>query len=334
MLARVGLAYISWGSSDTSLFRKYSREISEHGLLWEYHFDKGFNHPPLPGYYIELIYRLTEHTTSDDRSLRQMGFRTFPFVFKMPDVAADAIICWLLYKILLPRRGARFAAIAAVCYAWSPVSILITGHECNTDPIYILLMLLSLWLIEDRAMDFTAGLVMAAAINVKLIPLLVIIPLVGTYHDWKRLVRFLVGLSVAVAPFIPFVLIEPYRFYRHVIAYGSAMDYWGINEFLLETGSQERFRRIAYICASGYYVKGRWVVLAAVVLMTLRARRSGRYNAYTLAAGAGALFMILTPGFGLQYLILLVPLMLATGRLSAANFYSAFAGLFLLFAYW
>jgi hypothetical protein len=333
LIVRVALAYVSWGSSDASIFLKYAREVHENGLLWTYHHDKGFNHPPLPGYYIELIYRITNPVGMEHPELRRMGFGTFPFIFKMPDVVADAVICWLLYKILRPRRGASFAAITAVCFAWSLDSVLLTGHECNTDPIYLMFMLLGLWLIEDRQSDFFGGVAMAVAINVKLLPVLFLIPLVATYRGPRNALRFLGGLAIGIPPFIPPMILEWYRFYHHVIDYRSALDYWGISQFLLEIESIPRFAHATGIIAYRYYDKGRFIMLGAVILMTLRTRRSARYNCYSLAAVTAALFMILTPGFGLQYTILAVPFLLASGRLLAANLYSLLTGLFLLFNY-
>jgi len=55
---------------------------------------------------------------------------------------------------------------------------------------------------------------------------------------------------------------------------------------------------------------------------------------YALAACAAGVFLIATPGFGMQYTILVLPLMLATGRLLLATLYGVCAGLMLLFTYW
>ena len=196
-----------------------------------------------------------------------------------------------------------------------------------------MLILLTLWLIEDRGRDFWGGLALAAAINVKLIPILFILPLLGTYHEWRRAWRFFVGLSIGVIPFIPVLIGEGRKFYYHAIAYGSAATYWGINFFLIESLSDPHLKRVVNIIGSEYYVKGRWLIIAAVLLMTLRARRTKRFNCYTLGAGTGALFMILTPGFGIQYLLLMLPLLYAVGRPLPATIYSLLTGAFLFFAY-
>ena len=267
-VARFVLAYISWGSNDASTWQDFGRHIAERGILWVYHNNKDFNHPPLPGYWGDFVYRMTGPVVPIDA--RHLGF-TFPFLFKLPDILADAVTCWLLWKILSPRRGATFAVTCAALFALSPNSILLTSHHCNTDPIYIMLILLTLWLIEDRGRDFWGGLALAAAINVKLIPILFILPLLGTYHEWRRAWRFFIGLSIGVIPFIPVLIGEGRKFYYHAIAYGSAATYWGINFFLIESLSDPHLKRVVNIIGSEYYVKGRWLIIAAVLLMTLRA---------------------------------------------------------------
>ena len=157
LLIRIGLAFISWGSNDATTWQIFGRNILNHGILWLYHNNKDFNHPPIPGYVAAGIYWVTTGANPPDIGARYIGF-SFPFVFKMFDVAADAVTCLLLWKILQLRQGIRFASIAVCLFAWSPCSILLTGHHCNTDPIYVMLCLLCVWLVEDRGFDFLGGL--------------------------------------------------------------------------------------------------------------------------------------------------------------------------------
>ena len=333
LLIRILLAFISWGSNDATTWQLFGKNILDHGILWLYHNNRDFNHPPLPGYFAAGVYWVTHlGANPPDLNARYMGF-SFPFVFKMFDVAADALTCRLLWKILLPRRGAIFAAGAACLFAWSPDSILLTGHHCNTDPIYVMLCLLCVYLVEDRGRDFLGGLALAAAINVKLIPVLLILPFAGTYHDRRRAARFLFGVFPGIIPFIPVLLLEGRKFYYHAIAYGSTAGKWGIDYFLLESLGDPRLHRMVNIIGSEYFVKGRFIIIAAVLLMTIRARRTRRFNCYTLAAAALALFLILTPGFGIQYTLLVLPLLYATGRMLAATIYSLLTGAFLFFSY-
>ena len=175
MIARVVVAYVTWGSHDATQFQEFGRTVARFstGIIYLYRVDGMYNHPPALGYVCAAVFRLT-HASLDEpdvKSQRRPGM-TFPFVFKQTDLMADVITCWLLWKILNPRFGAKWATLAMVLFAWSPTSILLTGYQCNDDPVYAMLCLLAVYLIEDRGRDFWGGLALAAAINVKLIPVL------------------------------------------------------------------------------------------------------------------------------------------------------------------
>jgi hypothetical protein len=281
------------------------------------------------------VYRLThEHGSAPaPPGERKLGI-TFPFVFKQIDLLADVIVCWLLWKLLRPRFGPTVAAGAAVLYAWSLNSILTTAHHCNTDPVYAMFCLLAVYLIEDRQRDFWGGVALAAAINVKLIPVLLILPLLLSYHERRPAIRFLAGVSIGVIPFIPVLLFQGDAFYRNALTYGSTVTNWGINYFLLETAREPRFSAVAQALIVRYFNVGRLLVVAVILLLSLRARRDSRIDRYTLAACTACLFLILAPGFGYQYMILALPLMFSTGRLLPATLFGLLSGLSLLITFW
>ncbi len=335
MMARVGIAYISWGSQDATQFQEFGKKVAQHGIMHLYRVDVMYNHPPALGYFCAFVYRLTHGRLDqpDIKSARHLGL-TFPFVFKGINLLADIIVCWLLWKIARPQFGQFVAAATVVLFAWSPDSLLMTGFHGNDDPVYAMLCLLAIYLIEDRGRDFWGGVALAAAINVKLIPVLLVPPLLMSYRDWRRTQRFIVGLSLGIIPFIPVVLLDGPAFYRDVLTYGSAITNWGINQFLKEAAREPRFSAIAGILIERYYTTGRLIIIAAVILLSLRARRDPRLNRYTLAACTLCLFMILTPGFGLQYTIIPLPLLYATGRRLAATLYGILSGILLFFTYW
>ena len=116
LLLRVGLALVSWGSNDATTWEHRAWRISHLGVIAVYPLDRDFNHPPLTGYWAGIAYRLSHPAGGAPvpPRERQVGFN-FSFIFKQVDVVADAISCWLLWKILSPRRGATFA-IAAAAY--------------------------------------------------------------------------------------------------------------------------------------------------------------------------------------------------------------------------
>jgi hypothetical protein len=224
------------------------------------------------------------------------------------------------------------AATVVAAYAWCPLAILLGAHHGNFDPLYAMLCLLAVYVIDHRRAWFVGGLILGAAINVKLIPVLLVPVVAATCVDVRQLARFAGGLAVASIPFALMLLFARSVLVRNVIQYQSFMDYWGVNEFLKEAARQPRFSAVAQTMMNAYFDRGRWILLCAIALLTVAARRQ-RMTATTASAGAAALFLILTPGFGLQYLAFAAPLLFAT-TLTHATIYGLTAGAFALFNYW
>ena len=74
---------------------------------------------------------------------------------------------------------------------------------------------------------------MGAAINVKIIPALLIPAMLVNYRERGRLAKFVAGLVVWVIPFIPPLVLIGKPFVTHIFADNSLLDRWGINFFLL-----------------------------------------------------------------------------------------------------
>lgn len=326
-IARLALSFASWGTTDTISFLHFAYRIDAVGLMATYRIDPLFNHPPLPGWWSWIAFVLARRSDA-----------VFPIVFRLPVIAADLLSALLVRKVALARGATPRAALAmAAMYAWNPCAILISGYHGNTDAIYAMLSLLSLYLLADRSKPLLAGLALGAAINIKLIPVLLIPALTLTARSRRELFLLIAGLAVMAVPFLPPLMMEP-AFARNVLAYRSQMDNWGIPALLAlasgqplpPTGPPPESHP-----ATAYFRIGSWIVLAAVFAWAVFARLRGIEDRYRVAAGAYALFLLLTPGFGVQYLVLLAPLLYATSaKPTFANAYGLFAGLFLLAAYW
>ncbi|HEX8914604.1 MAG TPA: hypothetical protein VF796_19800, partial [Humisphaera sp.] len=85
--------------------------------------------------------------------------------------------------------------------------------------------------------------------------------------------------------------------------------------------------------ADAYFAYGRWVMIGAVLAWAAAAWRLRRWDRYESAAVTAGLFLLLAPGFAVQYAALPVPLLLAA-RPRAAHAYAVAVGAFLAVAYY
>lgn len=302
---RLVLLWITLGTNDIGTWYWFAQSLSEGGLQRMYLDQEAFNHPPLMGLLVVLVLEVSEAT----------GLR-FPVVLKIPSVVAEGVTAWLLYRIWLERSGRLAGLRAAAAYALALPTILIAGYHGNTDAIYFCLALAAAYLMESRRAPFWAGLAMAGALNVKLIPIVAVLPLLSRCTSLRDAGRYVVGGIVGAIPFLWALLsfgAEARRaFLERLLLYRSNLEYWGVELFvrwgetLLDPvlPSLAGFVRGAGDLYAAY--GGELVVLASTVLAAghaLLARREGRavLDAYELVFLGFAFFLVLGPGFGVQY---------------------------------
>ncbi len=131
------------------------------------------------------------------------------------------------------------------------------------------------------------------------------------------------------------------RYISNAIQYKSNPDNWGITYLLmLLTGGPPTDIANATLgdnpLVAFFFYQGRVLLLAAVGLWAIVGRWlliKEKVNRYDLGAVTLALFLILAPGFGIQYTVVVAPLLFAS-RLRWANAYGFIAGAFVLLNYW
>jgi hypothetical protein len=315
--ARVGYALRASGTNDILTWERFAYQIAEHGVLYQYVHDFGFNHPPLMGWLARGILGLSDAT----------GIR-FAFLFKLPAIAADIGAGLMLAYAWSQRRTLREGALAFALYGWSPISFLVSAHHGNTDSICAVLILASVVLSECHGARFAAGVALGAAINVKLIPVFCApaILLAGR-HSLRDYVRFMLGVSLGVIPFIPVLIETGAEFYRNAIAYNSNQDNWGIPFLLRNLSTHERFAPFIAPWVERYSSLGRQLILFSVCVAALVFGPSRRLSAWSLTALCLALFLVLVPGFGVQYLVYVAPMLFAVSPWLGFR-YACLAGLF------
>ncbi|MBC8105200.1 MAG: DUF2029 domain-containing protein [Anaerolineae bacterium] len=326
LLARVVLASVSTGSYDAILWRQFASQISERGLLDLYRSNPHFNHPPIPGWWAASSLAVSN----------TIGLR-FELIFKLPMIASDAVVCVLLWRIWAKRRSTVFAAAVVAAYAWNLDALLLSAYHCDTDSIYAMLALLAVYLVEEKRAHLLGGLALGAAINVKLIPIVLIIPMLGGYRDPRSAARFLAGLAIGAVPFLVPIISAGGDFIAHAMSFTSMPAYWGVNHFLREFVRIPRFSGLASPIMERFHLIGRYIVILAIALLTLVMRRRATAGApvdrYTTCAASAAIFLILAPGLAMQHAVLPIPLLMAAAPWFG-TLYGTIVGIGAFFAYW
>lgn len=327
MVARIAIALVSIGTNDARLFWTFASEIQQFGIVPVYGLDGLFNHPPLVGAWIKLASWMA------GRIQDPLGeFHAFTFIFKLPAIASDGLAVFLIWRIWRPKLGEERAASIAAAAACSLCGILISSFHCNTDPIYAALCLAAVYFLEERRAFFPGGLALAGAINIKILPVLLIPGLLLSCTDRRQLRLFLAGLALGVIPFLPALRHEAPSFVHNALAYNSSVNNWGINLLLLMGQLLRGHIGASSPAVEAYHDLGRYVLFALIFLWAFLARRIGRWNRYETAAVTFAIFLVFTPGFGIQYIVMIAPLLFAI-RPRLAFIYSTAAGAFAVALY-
>ena len=324
ILLRFAVSAVSTGTNDAAAWLRFGDEINHNGLLTTYGSDPDFNHPPLPGYWAAICSKIAGN---DDVPLHDL---IFTFTFKLAPILGDCLGIYLLYRIFRERRDRTYGLFIAAMFALSIDAIAVSGYHCNTDSLLIALCLLSLYLFRTRPL--LAGIALAAAINIKIIPVLLVPVLLLQLQSRRQATRFILGLAAGVIPFIPPLIATRAAFVSNALQYNSMLDRWGLNYFLISSARGFNPSHAGDKLSAAYYNKGRYLILALIGLWAVVTRWKPRWNVYEAALIPFAIFLILAPGFGVQYTVL-IGLLLFAARPAWAIAYGLLAGVFIGSAY-
>lgn len=277
-----------------------------------------YNHPPLMGYFLEVV-NAAQHVGIPVRvSIRGAAS------------LADVITALVVFELVRRRRSLQNAAACGLLIALSPVLFTISGFHGNTDPIFTMLTLLSVYLLADRAAPAWSGVVIGLALGVKLVPI-VAVPALLVYaarRGWTFLLRFCVaGALVLLVTWGPAVALEWPHLRAQVLDYsGLSPRQWGLMQFGHWAGDpgwstwlKDSARTVVAVCA---------LIPALAVL-----RRP--QTVVTAVALSFTMFLTLTPAFAIQYLAWAAAATVVLGFWRGV-LYNATAGalLFTVYAYW
>jgi len=290
LVPKLILAATTYGTNDIVHWFAFLNAVQHEGPVGIYKIPFStllYNHPPLIGYYLELIDAGTHVGLAANFSVRAVS--SF----------ADVATAVLVFELLRTRRSLRDATFAGIVVASSPILLIISGYHGNTDPVFTMLVFLSVYLLADRKAPILAGVALALALGIKMVPV-VVIPclLVYGFHVGRSTLFRFVGACGAVSAlfWVPALLGQWNAIRDNVLGYSgiNAHD-WGLAQ-------------LGTIAANPTWAvwhagPGRMLVVAicAAVPALLVWRRPDCLMHGVAFALAG--FLALTPTFGCQYLV-------------------------------
>jgi hypothetical protein len=327
LIIKLYLALTTLGTNDVLTWQSFLNNIKEFGGIGTYQrpgiFGDPFNHPPFMIHVLKVLGFLSDTSP-------------FPFSFwiRLPAITADIGSLWLLSRMKAPPLMLLFFALC-------PTSILISGFHGNTDPVMIFFVLLSIYFIERFSSPWLAGLAFGMALNIKIVPI-ILIPAIFFYLGRKRVSGFFgVALGIGFLGSLPYILLDPILIAHKILGYGSTYNRWGwslIVSFLFLP--RAKLPLISYDSAILHrflFTYFKYLLLATIIFISwLMNRETPKRPPLFLQCGAiVSLFLTLTPGFGVQYLAWLIPFVIALGAYRTIFYYlSSSAYLIGIYSLW
>lgn len=296
IIARLFLSAVSIGTNDAVNWYNSALLIHDQGLFAAYAADRFLNNPPLISLLISSLLPVSQKLSMP-----------FFFVLRIPEILADTGSLYLLYRIW-SRQGKE--AAAASLFGWSLTSILASGYGGHTDALCGFFSLLAAFLFSEKEKPFSSGLALGLAINVKLIPVVLIPAFLFSIRTKRDFALFTSALLICALPFLWMLVFSGSVFYDKVLSYRSIIDYWGIQMFLLLIyGTYPELKNAAGSLISLYHAYGPYLILLITTFYAWSCRRKS--SLYGRCAASFALLAIFASGFGLGYFALFLPLIFA-----------------------
>jgi hypothetical protein len=314
-LLKLYLALAPAGSLDTAGFLDHLHKIRALGV-GAYRvrgaFNNPFNSPPAMIHIIRIWGWLADASGIP-----------FRFWLRLPSVLADVgsfllVGCWL--RKLWPDKN---PTEVLMCLALCPTAILISGYHGNTDSVMIFLVLLSLYLVETAWM---AGLVFGLALCVKVIPL-AFAPAIFLYlPSWrKRFTFFGSAALIFVICSLPYLAQDPKAILSTVFGYSSIYGKWGWTQLAVIIFPDPTYLHGRFDVQGSHATFARILKLVTMVLIVGVSvwlnRPKSKPSLFIQCGLMTTILLFMAPGFGTQYLIWLVPFVVALGLRATVLYY-------------
>jgi len=251
-----------------------------------------------------------------------------PYVvaMKLPSILADVALTGLIYKAVADRRGREWAAYLALLYALNPVSLLVSSYHGQFEAVTLLLLAGGWWLWERRQTTASAAAVGLAILN-KTWPVLFLPVVLIRLGSWRaRLGYSALALGIpalAVAAYLLATNADPALMLGRALTHRGNAGYWGPSAVLFPAaGVWPALQPLA----DALVALRNWLLAGAALPALWWTQRQATLDAFlTLLLAVVAV----TVGFGIQWLLWLVPFALLAEQARWARVYSLAAALML-----
>jgi glycosyltransferase involved in cell wall biosynthesis len=294
------------GTNDVAYWHHFTQYLMKYGTVTIYRDIPYYNHPPLVSSALLVLGNITAGAPY-----------LFPFLFRLPAIIADVGSAVLLWKLASRCYGRGIALKGVALFALSPVLIMVSGFHGNTDPVFVFWILWGAYFLVCRGSWPAAALCIGLSLNIKIVPIIIIPAFFFWIDTWRRRMGFLLVVgAVALAGFSYHLWACFPDLWRNIFAYGGIKGIWGLGRLWMQ------FRETFPPSLQPWFpVVAR---LMMVVLITLCAFFKGKESLAKIRYPGGEkeqdrgtdlleavgwaflIFLVVAPGFGVQYLSWLV----------------------------
>ncbi|MEO8436559.1 MAG: hypothetical protein ABI596_16805 [Pyrinomonadaceae bacterium] len=320
-LIKLYLALFTAGSADVAGYVDYVAKIHEFGVKAYYYkgpYNNTFNNPP---FMIHVLRGLDWLATITNLP--------FPFWLRLTSTLADvgtiAVMIKIVPKFTSPARATLLLVLLAAC----PIAIIISGYHGSTASEMVFLVVLSIYLLGSLNRVWLAGAVFGLALNVKISPLMLALAIFLYLPDLKSRMKFFAATAaVFFVGSLPYLLQEPGIILKDVFGYNSIYGNWGWTSLMVRLYPEApQFARVPFEVIgihSLFATIGKWIMLAMIVVASvLMNRQKPKPPMFLQCSFIMTIFLALTPGFGSQYVMWLMPWVVILGLWPTIVYYAA-----------
>lgn len=265
---------------DTNSYEMVAKQFVSGNSIYPFPADEHHPYFPLIVYIEAFSYRFKDTLGSQTTLLR--------FIFSLADVCLILIIANL-------RRGNTFEALI---YALNPIPVLVASYQGQFDSIPLIFLLLSLISLDLSKIKLSYAL-LSLAIGFKTWPVLFAGLLLKNTKDKRQIIILFTIPVISSFLYLIFFPINPFYILRPILYYRGVIGDWGLGYFISHILPPGTTSLIIMSSLSS--------ILALFLFISSFFMQGSIYN---VSLKVLLLFFSLTPGFGIQWNLWLIPFLL------------------------